>query len=264
AWTGRTYPEAEALEWFNALPMAQVYGLSDEQLAPIAASLVKEFRAIHVGEQYPDMWQEPTLPDTRLLAVNQADPFNAQLQAPTNQARLLYVDASGSFDLSGPKAFFTNLRPNRLGGHVALEIDGKVYTKDPSGLHVIDSDQYIHNVTDRPKDKGPQNVYAYDMALNAAEKQVFIDQFKRSDPKFSDKEDWCSTTTLRCLTEATKNSQYPINQGNFFGILDNFVTPSDVVDRVKASGRGATQPIKLTIPKQNQTPGSGFWGLKGL
>ncbi|MCA9800245.1 MAG: hypothetical protein KC474_11910, partial [Cyanobacteria bacterium HKST-UBA04] len=70
AWTGRTYPEAEALEWFNALPMAEVYGLTDAQLEPIYSALGKEFRAIHFGEQYPDVWQESTLPAPNVLAFD--------------------------------------------------------------------------------------------------------------------------------------------------------------------------------------------------
>ncbi|MEZ4576095.1 MAG: hypothetical protein R2857_14450 [Vampirovibrionales bacterium] len=41
---GRTYPEAEALEWFNALPMAEVYGLTDAQLEPVYSALGKELR----------------------------------------------------------------------------------------------------------------------------------------------------------------------------------------------------------------------------
>ncbi|MCA9842547.1 MAG: hypothetical protein KC475_10545, partial [Cyanobacteria bacterium HKST-UBA03] len=85
AWTGRTYPEAEALEWFNALPMAQVYGLSDEQLAPIAASLVKEFRAIHFGEQYPDVWQEPKQPAPNVLTFETSSsnqPLGSTLPVP--------------------------------------------------------------------------------------------------------------------------------------------------------------------------------------
>ncbi|MEZ4576092.1 MAG: hypothetical protein R2857_14435 [Vampirovibrionales bacterium] len=52
AWTGRTYPEAEALEWFNAPPWPRAAPRPVEPFIRLWGNSRHSF-----GEQYPDVWQ---------------------------------------------------------------------------------------------------------------------------------------------------------------------------------------------------------------
>ena len=193
---------------------------------------------------------QPAKPDDKIIDGWAHDQQNSAAQ---HSARLLYVDASGAAG-----------NPNRAAGHVALEIDRKVYNKVPDGLQVLDSKSYIQSVTHRSKEKGPQDVYAYPINLSPKEIEAAKQELSKATGKYDPWHNNCATCTLDALQKATAGSgkQVQQNQKYNFENIPNALTPSSVIDNAKNAGRIYGPVYKYGVPNDRKNWDTGFWGLK--
>jgi len=174
--------------------------------------------------------------------------------------RLLYADTSGRY---WPiQAAF---------GHVALEVEGVVYNVTaPHTLSKIPSRAYLTNVTHPTSPyKHSLSVYAFPLTLSHSEVQRLKQALASPTGTYHLLTNSCATHTLRMLTTATQRGPLPIQANPFASGLflsGPGLSPSDVVDSVKASGRmgGST----VVYPNKNRTPNTPAtrialdWGLK--
>lgn len=196
--------------------------------------------------------------------------FDEHYQGRRPDSRLLYVDASGT--LSQPLKYVS-----RIGGHVALEVDGKVYSYDPEGLHIEPARNYIHHITHRQKGQGPQTVWAYPLGLSNTEKQQAVREMESligQDYNLSERQ--CALCTINALQNSTRDSYSPIVQTRMpaddsieyitgrlniqnYGAIDPY-TPADVIQDVRLSERlygprFIYQPPKPLRAWDNKLPG---------
>jgi hypothetical protein len=178
-------------------------------------------------------------------------------------ARLLYINAAGA--LSDLKR-----RWNRGGGHVAVEIEGDVYNYTPEGLHIIPKRKnYIHMVTHRNQNEGPQSVYAYPLGLTAEEQRQLAHELTLYAGKpYNIKHRNCAHCTIDSLKKITANSVLPISKT--IPALDSSITevlqlnpysPTDVLNDTRASQRIYGPIFVYQPPKQSRTWDNDLWGV---
>ena len=213
---------------------------------------------ISVGQGVVSLGELSHIPTEPLAAIGPTIGTPSNNHSPS--VRLLYVDTSGRY---WPiQAAF---------GHVALEVEGVVYNfTAPHTLSKIPSQAYLTNVTHPTSPyKQSLSVYAFPLTLSHAEVQRLKQALASPTGTYHLLTNSCVTHTLRMLTTATAQSASPIQANPFAsGLLLSGpgLSPSDVMDSVKASGR--MENAAVVYPNKNRTPNTPAtriawdWGLK--
>ncbi|MDH4379484.1 MAG: hypothetical protein QE263_06235 [Vampirovibrionales bacterium] len=186
--------------------------------------------------------------------------IGTSLKNHSPSVRLLYVDTSGRY---WPlQAAF---------GHVALEVEGVVYNfTAPHTLSTIPSRVYLTSVTQPTSPhKHSLSIYAFPLKLSYSEIQRLKQALASPSGEYHLLTNSCATHTIRMLTFATAQSALPIQANPFAAGLflsGPGLSPSDVVDSVKESGR--LESPAVVYPNKNRTSHTPTvrialdWGLK--